>query len=129
MVPRNDVFSHLRPQTRNKHRTGVIGFLEAAMLVEGEFLVVGNHDNAEIIPVLFVNLVNEDFPDALPLVFGAHEKVMHIGVHDAVIHSADHADEFIAIPGGDDSLKVLHRYDELVREMSRGPFDGKEEIL
>ncbi len=32
---------------------------------------------------------------------------MHVGVHDAVIHGADHADELIAVPGRDDGLEVL----------------------
>ena len=99
------------------------------MLVEGKFLVVGDHDNAEVILVLFVNLVDEGFADALTLVFGAHQQVMHVGVHDAVIHRTDHANELVAVPGGDDGLEVLHRNDELVREMSRRPFDGKEQVL
>ena len=99
------------------------------MLVEGEFLVVGNHDNAEIIPVLFVNLVNEDFPDALALVFRTHEQVMHVGVHDAIIHRTDHADELIAIPSGNDSLEVLHGDDELVWEVPRRPFDREKQVL
>ena len=119
----------LRPQARNKHRAGVFGFLEAAVLVEGEFLVIGDHDDAEVILVLFVDLVDEDFPDALALIFGAHEQVMHVGVHDAVVHGADHADEFVAVPCGDDSLEVLHRNDELIREMSRRPFNRKEQVL
>jgi len=119
----------LRPQTGNKHRACVIRFLEAAMLVEGEFLVVGNHDNAEIIPVLFVNLVNEDFPDALALVFRTHEQVMHVGVHDAVVHRADHADEFVAIPGGDNGFEVLHRNNEFVWKVSRRPFDGEKKVF
>ena len=99
------------------------------MLVEGEFLVVGDHDDAQVILVLFVDLVNEDFPDALALVFGAHEQVMYVGVHDAIVHGADHADEFIAIPCGNDGLEVLHGDNELVGEMSRRPFDGKEQVL
>ena len=99
------------------------------MLVEGEFFVVGDHDDAEVILVFFMDLVDEDFADTLALIFGAHEQVMHVGVHDTVVHGADHADEFIAIPCGDDSLEVLHRDNELVREMSRGPFDGEEEVF
>ena len=99
------------------------------MLVEGEFLVVGDHDDAQVILVLFVDLVDEDFADALTLVFGAHEQVVYIRVHDAVIHGTDHADEFVTVPSGDDGLEVFHRNDKLIREMSRGPFDGKEQIL
>ena len=76
----------LSPQTRNKHRACVIRFLEAAMLVEGEFLVVGDHDDAEVFPILFVDFIDEDLPDALPLIFGAHEQVMYVGVHNAVVH-------------------------------------------
>lgn len=72
------------------------------MLVEGEFLVVGDHDDAEVILVYFMDLADEDF-----LVFGAHEQVMHVGVHDAVVHDADHADEFFAVPGRNDGLEVL----------------------
>ena len=89
------------------------------MLVEGEFLVVGDHDNALVILVLFVNLVDEGFADALALVFGAHEQVMYVGVHDAVIYGADHADEFIAVPGGDDGLEVFHGDNEFVWKMPR----------
>ena len=129
MVPRNDVFSHLRPQARDKHRTGVIGFLEAAVLIEGKFLVVGNNDYAEVILVLFVNFIDEGFADALSLVFGAHEQVMHVGVHDTVVHRANHANEFVAVPGRDDGLEILHRDDEFVGEMSRGPFDGEDEVF
>ena len=96
------------------------------MFVEGEFFVVGDHDNAQVILVPLVNLVNEDFPDALALIFGAHEQVMHVGVHDAIVHRANHADELFAVPSRDDGLEVLHRNDELVGEMSRGPFDREK---
>ena len=99
------------------------------MLVEGEFFVVGDHDDAEVILVFFVHLVDEDFADALALIFGAHEQVMHVGVHDTVVHRANHANEFVAVPGRDDDLEVLHRDNEFVGEMSRGPFDGEEEVL
>ena len=34
---RKMLFVCLRPQAGNKHRAGVIGLLEAAMFVEGEF--------------------------------------------------------------------------------------------
>ena len=74
------------------------------MFVEGELFVVGDHDDAEVILVYFMDLVDEDFADAFALVFGAHEQVMHIGVHDAVVHRANHADKFIAVPGRDDGL-------------------------
>jgi len=99
------------------------------MLVEGEFFVVGDHDNAEVILLYFMNLVDEVFADALALVFRAHEQVMHVGVHDAVVHGTDHADKFVAVPGRDDCLEILHRDDEFVGEMSRGPFDGEEKVL
>ena len=33
-----------------------------------------------------------------------HKQVMHVGVHDAVVHGADHADELIAVPGRNDGL-------------------------
>ena len=99
------------------------------MLVEGEFFVVGDHDDAEVILVFLMDLVDEDFADALALVFGAHEQVMHVGVHDAVVHCTDHADELFAVPGRDDGLEVLHCNNELVGEMSQGPFDGEEEVL
>ena len=99
------------------------------MFVKGKFFIVGDNDNTEVILVLFVNFIDEDFSNTLALVFWAHEKVMHVGVHDAVIHRADYADEFIAIPGGDDGLEILHRDDEFVGEMSRGPFDGEEEVF
>ena len=99
------------------------------MLVEGEFFVVGDHDDAEVILVFLMDLVDEDLADALALIFGAHEQVMHVGVHDVIVHRTDHADEFVVVPGRDDGLEVLHRNDELVGEMSRGPFDGEEEVL
>ena len=99
------------------------------MLVEGEFLVVGDNDNAKVILVLFVDLVDKDFADTLALIFGAHEKVMHISIHDAVVHRADHADELVTVPGGDDGLEILHGDDELVGEMSRGPFDREKQVL
>ena len=108
----------LRPQTRNKHRTRIFSLLEAAMLVEGEFFVVGDHDDAEVILVYFMDFFDENFADAFALVFGAHEQVMHVGVHDAVVHRADHADEFVAVPGRNDGLEVLHRDNEFVGEMS-----------
>lgn len=119
----------LRPQAGNEHRACVVGFLEAAMLVEGEFFVVGDHDDAEVILVYFMDLVDEDFADTLALIFGAHEQVMHVGVHDTVVHRANHADEFVAVPGRDDGLEIFHRDDEFVGEMPRGPFDGEEEVL
>ena len=99
------------------------------MLVEGEFLVVGDHDNAAVVLVLFVYLVDEGFADALTLVFGAHEQVMYVGVHNAVVHGADHADEFIAVPSGNDGLEVFHGDNELVGEMPRRPFDGEEKVF
>ena len=99
------------------------------MLVEGEFFVVGDHDDAEVILVYFMDLVDEDFADTLALIFGAHEQIMHIGVHDTVVHGADHANELFAVPGGNDGLEILHRDDELVGEMPRGPFDGEEEVF
>ena len=77
------------------------------MLVEGEFFVVGDHDNAEVILVYFMDFVDEYFADAFALVFGAHKQVMHVGVHDAIVHRTDHADEFVAVPGRDDGLEVL----------------------
>ena len=40
------------------------------MFVEGELFVVGDHDDAEVILVFFVHLVDEDFADALALIFG-----------------------------------------------------------
>ena len=99
------------------------------MFVEGKFFVVRDHDDAEVILIFFMNLVDENFSNTLALVFGAHEQVMHVGVHDTVVHRANHADEFVAVPGRDDGLEVLHRDDELVGEMSRGPFDGEEEVF
>ena len=99
------------------------------MLVEGEFFVVGDYDDAEVILIFFMNLVDENFSNTFALVFGAHEKVMHVSVHDAVVHRTNHADEFVAIPGRDDGLEVLHRDYELVGEMSRGPFDGEEQVF
>ena len=99
------------------------------MFVEGEFFVVGDYDDAEVILVYFMDFVDEDFADAFALVFGAYEQVMHVGVHDAVVHCANHADEFITIPGGDDGLEILHGDNELVGEMSRRPFDGEEQVL
>ena len=99
------------------------------MLVEGEFFVVGDYDDAEVILVYFMDLVDEDFADALALVFGAYEQIMHVGVHDAVIHRANHADEFIAVPGRDNGLEILHRDGEFVGEMSRGPFDREKEVF
>ena len=59
------------------------------MLVKGEFFIVGDYDDAEVILVYFMDLVDEDFADAFALVFGAHEQVMHVGVHDAVVQRAD----------------------------------------
>ena len=99
------------------------------MFVEGEFFVVGDHDDAEVILVYFMDLVDEDFADAFALVFGAHEQVMHVGVHDAVVHSANHADERFAVPSRNDCLEILHRDHELIGEMSRGPFDGEEKVF
>ncbi len=99
------------------------------MLVEGEFFVVGDYDDAEVILVYFMDFVDEDFADTLALIFGAHEQVMHVGVHDAVVHSANHADERFAVPSRNDGLEVLHRDNEFVREMPRGPFDGEEEVF
>ena len=99
------------------------------MFVEGEFFVVGDHDYAQVILVDFLDAFHEFLADALALVFGAHEQVMHVGVHDAVVHRADHADKLIAVPGRNDDLEVLHRDDEFVGEMPRGPFDGEEEVL
>lgn len=69
MVPRNYVFSHLRPQARDKHRTGVIGFLEAAVLIEGKLLVVGNNDYAQVVLVDFLDMFHEFLANALALVF------------------------------------------------------------
>ena len=54
---------------------------------------------------------------------------MHVGVHDAIVHGANYSDELIAVPGRDDCLEILHRDDEFVGEMSRGPFDGEEKVL
>ncbi len=99
------------------------------MFVEGEFFVVGDHDYAQVILVDFLDTFHEFPADAFALVFGAHEQVMHVGVHDAIVHRANHADELFAVPSRDDGLEVLHRNDELVGEMSRGPFDGEEEVL
>ena len=99
------------------------------MFVEGELFVVGDHDDAEVILIFFMNLVDENFSNTLALVFGAHEQVMHVGVHDAVVHRANHADEFVAVPGRDDGLEILHRDYEFIGEMSRGPFDGEEKVL
>ena len=99
------------------------------MFIEGELFVVGDHDDAEVILVYFMDLVDEDFADTLALIFGAHEQVMHVGVHDTVVHRANHADEFVAVPGRDDGLEIFHRDDEFVGEMPRGPFDGEEEVL
>lgn len=99
------------------------------MFVEGEFFVVGDHDDAQVILVDFLDAFHEFPADALALIFGAHEQVMHVGVHDAIVHGADHADEFFAVPGRDDGLEVLHRDNEFVREMPRGPFDGEEKVF
>ena len=99
------------------------------MLVEGEFFVVGDNDYAQVILVDFLDAFHEFLADALALVFGAHEQVMHVGVHDTVVHRANHADEFVAVPGRDDGLEIFHRDDEFVGEMPRGPFDGEEEVL
>ena len=122
-------YKSLRPQARNKHGACVVGFFEAAMFVEGEFFVVGDHDNTEVILVYLVNLVDEDFADAFALVFWAHEQVMHVGIHNAVIHGTNHTNELVAVPSRKDSLEVFHRDNELVREMSRGPFDGEKEVF
>lgn len=46
------------------------------MLVEGEFFVVGDHDNAEVILVYFMDFVDEYFAEAFALVFGAHKQVI-----------------------------------------------------
>lgn len=46
------------------------------MFVEGEFFVVGDHDDAEVILVYFMDLVDENFADAFALIFGAHEQIM-----------------------------------------------------
>ena len=99
------------------------------MFIEGEFFVVGDHDYAQVVLVDFLDTFHEFLADALALVFGAHEPVMHVGVHDTVVHRANHADEFVAVPGRDDGLEILHRDDEFVGEMSRGPFDGEEEVF
>ena len=99
------------------------------MFVEGELFVVGDHDDAQVILVDFLDAFHEFPANALALIFGAHEQIMHVRVHDAVVHRANHADEFVAVPGRDDGLEILHRDNELVREMSRGPFDGEEEVL
>ena len=120
---------HLRPQARNKHRASVIGFLEATMFVEGEFFVVGDHDYAQVVLVDFLDTFHEFHADALALVFGTHEQVMNVGVHDAVVHGADHADKFFAVPSRNDGLEILHRDHELIGEMPRGPFDGEEEVF
>lgn len=77
------------------------------MLVEGEFFVVGDHDNAEVILVYFMDFVDEYFAEAFALVFGAHKQVMHVGVHDAIVHGANYSDELIAVSGRDDGLEVL----------------------
>ena len=99
------------------------------MLVEGEFFVVGNHDDAEVFLVYFMDLVDEDFADALALVFGAYEQVMYVGIHDTIVHGADHADKLIAVPGRNDGLEVLHCDYKLVGEMPRRPFDGEKKVL
>ena len=99
------------------------------MFVEGEFFVVGDHDYAQVILVDFLDTFHEFPADAFALVFGAHEQVMHVGVHDAIVHRANHADEFVAVPGRDDGLEILHRDYEFIGEMSRGPFDGEEEVF
>jgi len=96
------------------------------MFVEGEFFVVGDHDYAQVILVDFLDAFHEFPANALALIFGAHEQVMHVGVHDAIVHCANHADEFFAVPSRDDGLEVLHRNDELVGEMPRGPFDREK---
>ena len=99
------------------------------MLVEGEFFVVGDHDYAQVILVDFLDAFHEFLADALALVFGAYEQVMYVGIHDTIVHGANHADELFAVPSRDDGLEVLHRNDELVGEMPRGPFDGEEEVF
>ena len=99
------------------------------MFVEGEFFVVGDYDYAQVILVDFLDAFHEFPANALALIFGAHEQVMHVGVHDAIVHGADHADKLIAVPSRDDGFEVFHRNDELVGEMSRGPFDGEEEVF
>ena len=99
------------------------------MLIESEFFVVGDHDYAQVVLVDFLDTFHEFLADALALVFGAHEQVMYVGVHDAVVHSANHADERFAVPSRNDGLEILHRDHELIGEMSRGPFDGEEEVF
>ena len=99
------------------------------MFVEGEFFVVGDHDDAEVIFVDFLDAFHEFLADALALVFGAYEQVMHVGIHDTIVHGADHADKLIAVPSRDDGLEILHCDDEFVGEMSRGPLDGEEKVF
>ena len=99
------------------------------MFVEGEFFVVGDHDYAQVILVDFLDTFHEFPADAFALVFGAHEQIMHVGVHDAIVHRANHADEFFVVPGRNDGLEVLYRDNEFVREMPRGPFDGEKKVF
>ena len=50
--------------------------------------------------------------------FGIHKQIMDIRRHDPVIHYADHANEFIAIPSGIYCFKSLHCSNELIRIMA-----------
>lgn len=66
------LFVCLRPQAGNKHSTSIICLLETTMFVEGKFFVVRDHDDAEVILVYFMDLVDEFPADAFALVFDAH---------------------------------------------------------
>ena len=118
-----------RPETGDKHGAGVIGLLETTRLVKLEFVVISHKDDSQIVGIVLFHHLHKVAPNGLVLVFWADKQIVHVGCHDAIVHSANQPHEFVVVLRGEDSFKVSHSHNELVRKMPRRPLHGEEKVL
>ena len=67
--------------------------------------------------------------DARTLAVCPHEKVMHIGGEDAVIHRRDKPDKLVSVPRREHGAVILQRLREQDGLLPRLPADGKKELF
>ena len=83
-----------------------------------QFIIIGYYCNSQMLIIFLFYHFHKCSANFHPMEFGIHKQIMDIRRHDPVIHYADHANEFIAIPSGIYCFKSLHCSNELIRIMA-----------
>ncbi len=99
-------------------------------LVKRGVLALLRHDlDVQVVAVLLLDHAHQVAGDAMALVFGIHQHIVHVGGHLGVVEHTHQSDEAVAVPRAEHRGRSHQRLVQTLGIFAGDPADGKEQLL